>query len=94
VAEQPEHLAAINPWEGVSDVYRDLVMRGSMPDIGFAQLLQDGCFFGKNGQGGHPPGGGRYPLMNDLWEDKIPDFGRVTVPAYVVASYSNTLYTS
>ncbi len=32
-AEQPPHLAAINPWEGVSDVYRDLVMRGGMPDV-------------------------------------------------------------
>ena len=38
-AEQPPHLAAINPWEGVSDVYRDLVMRGGIPDTGFAQQL-------------------------------------------------------
>lgn len=36
-AEQPPHLAAINPCEGLSDVYRDLVMRGGMPDIGFAE---------------------------------------------------------
>ncbi|MBK0297101.1 CocE/NonD family hydrolase, partial [Bacillus sp. S34] len=27
-AEQPPHLVAINPWEGVSDVYRARVMRG------------------------------------------------------------------
>lgn len=47
-AEQPPHLAAINPWEGVSDVYRDLVKRGGMPDTGFAQQLQDGSFFGRN----------------------------------------------
>jgi predicted acyl esterase len=33
-------LTAINPWEGVSDVYRDLVMRGGMPDLGFAEMLQ------------------------------------------------------
>jgi uncharacterized protein len=39
-AEQPPHLAAINPWEGLSDVYRDLVMSGGMPDIGFAERLQ------------------------------------------------------
>ncbi len=60
-AEQPPHLAAINPWEGVSDVYRDLVMRGGMPDIGFAGLLQDGSFFGKNQQGGHPRRGRALP---------------------------------
>lgn len=39
-AEQPPHLAAINPWEGISDVYRDLVLRGGMPDLGFTKQLQ------------------------------------------------------
>jgi uncharacterized protein len=92
-AEQPPHLAAINPWEGVSDVYRDLVMRGGMPDIGFARQLQDGSFFGKNQKEDILSEAERYPLMNDLWENKIPDFDKITVPAYVVASYSNTLHT-
>ena len=32
--------------------------------------------------------------MNELWENKIPDFDQITVPAYVVASYSNTLHTA
>jgi uncharacterized protein len=92
-AEQPPHLAAINPWEGVSDVYRDLVMRGGMPDTGFARQLQDGSFFGKNQKEDIVSEVARYPLLNDLWENKIPDFDRITVPAYVVASYSNTLHT-
>ena len=93
-AEQPPHLAAINPWEGVSDVYRDLVMRGGMPDTGFARQLQDGSFFGKNRKEDILAEAERYPLMNDLWENKIPDFDQITVPAYVVASYSNTLHTA
>ncbi len=93
-AEQPPHLVAINPWEGVSDVYRDLVKRGGMPDTGFAQQLQDGSFFGKNRKEDIITEVERYPLMNDLWKDKIPDFSRITVPAYVVASYSNTLHTA
>jgi len=93
-AEQPPHLAAINPWEGVSDVYRDLVMRGGMPDTGFAQQLQDGSFFGKNQKEDVISESERYPLMNDLWENKIPDLAKITVPAYVVASYSNTLHTA
>jgi predicted acyl esterase len=93
-AEQPPHLAAINPWEGVSDVYRDLVMRGGMPDTGFAQQLQDGSFFGKNQKEDIISEAERYPLMNELWKNKIPDFDKITVPAYVVASYSNTLHTA
>ncbi|MEB0004785.1 CocE/NonD family hydrolase [Cryobacterium sp. 10I1] len=93
-AEQPPHLAAINPWEGVSDVYRDLVMRGGMPDTGFARQLQEGSFFGKNQKEDIIGEVEKYPLVNDLWENKIPAFDKITVPAYVVASYSNTLHTA
>lgn len=93
-AEQPPHLAAINPWEGVSDVYRDLVMRGGMPDTGFARQLQDNSFYGKSQKEDLLTEAERYPLMNGLWADKIPRFDRITVPAYVVASYSNTLHTA
>jgi predicted acyl esterase len=78
----------------VSDVYRDLVMRGGMPDIGFARQLQDGSFFGKNQKEDILAEVERYPLVNDLWENKIPVFDQITVPAYVVASYSNTLHTA
>lgn len=93
-AEQPPHLAAINPWEGVSDVYRDLVMRGGMPDIGFARQLQEGSFFGKNRKEDILAEAEAYPQMNELWADKIPAFEKITVPAYIVASYSNTLHTA
>jgi uncharacterized protein len=93
-AEQPPHLAAINPWEGVSDVYRDLVMRGGMPDTGFAEQLRDFSFWGKGQKEDIIAEADRYPLVNELWADKIPHFERITVPAYVVASYSNTLHTA
>lgn len=36
----------------------------------------------------------RYPMAdNPVWQDKIAQFDKITVPAYVVASYSNTLHT-
>ncbi|WP_207670017.1 CocE/NonD family hydrolase, partial [Glaciibacter flavus] len=93
-SEQPPHLIAINPWEGVSDVYRDLVMRGGMPDTGFARQLQEGSFFGKGQKEDILAEVDAYPLINELWENKIPAFEKITVPAYVVASYSNTLHTA
>ena len=94
-AEQPPHLAAINPWEGVSDVYRDLVMRGGMPDTGFARTAaRTTVSAGKSRKEDILPEAERYPLMNDLWENKIPKLDKITVPAYVVASYSNTLHTA
>lgn len=93
-AEQPPHLAAINPWEGISDTYRDLVMRGGMPDTGFARGLRDFSFWGKSKKEDIIAEAEAYPLMNDLWAGKIPEYARITVPAYVVASYSNTLHTA
>ena len=92
-AEQPPHLAAINPVEGFSDVYRDLVMRGGMPDTGFAERLQLYSYAGKNQREDILAEVARYPLMNDLWEDKTPQFEKISVPAYMVASYSSTLHT-
>jgi len=92
-AERPPHLAAINPWEGVSDVYRDLVLRGGMPDLGFADMLQH-KFAGKNRREDVLAEAERYPLMNSVWSGKIPRLDRITVPAYVVASYSHTLHTA
>ncbi len=91
-AEQPPHLTTINPWEGVSDVYRDLVMRGGMPDLGFAEMLLEKSVL-KNQREDLVAEAQRYPLMNDVWEDKIPQLDKITVPAYVVSSYSHTLHT-
>jgi hypothetical protein len=90
-AEQPPHLAAINPWEGFSDVYRDLVLRGGMPDLGFTRQLQHN-FAGRGRREDVAAVAERDPLMNDLWEDKVARLDQVTVPAYVVASYTNTLH--
>jgi predicted acyl esterase len=93
-AEQPPHLAAINPCEGFSDVYRDLVMRGGMPDTGFAERLQKNSYAGRNRREDILAETRQHPLINDLWDDKLARFDQITVPAYVVASYSNTLHTA
>ncbi|MCM2410771.1 CocE/NonD family hydrolase [Streptomyces sp. RKAG290] len=91
-AERPPHLAAINPWEGISDVYRDLVLRGGMPDLGFTKQLQRN-FAGAGHREDVAAEAEQRPLFSALWEEKIPRFEKITVPAYIVASYSNTLHT-
>lgn len=92
-AERPPHLAAINPWEGVSDTYQDLCLRGGMPDSGFARMLQEGSYWGKGRQEDILAEIERYPLVNELWKNKCARLEDITVPAYVVASYSNSLHT-
>lgn len=92
-AEQPPHLAAINPVEGFSDMYRDLVMRGGMPDLGFAERLRR-SYAGKNMREDNALEAEHTPLMAPLWHDKSARFDKITVPTYLVASYSNTLHTA
>ena len=93
-AERPPHLAAINPCEGLSDVYRDLTRKGGMADLHFTKRLQVN----------HVGNGLRedvfeeaqtYPFADhSVWQDKIVNLSNINVPAYVVASYSNTLHTT
>ncbi len=93
-AEQPPHLAAINPEEGLSDVYRDLLMRGGMPDLHFAKRLQIN-HAGKGRREEIISEAEQYPLANNaIWDEKTAMFDKISVPAYVVASYSNTLHTA
>ncbi|NED81413.1 hydrolase, partial [Streptomyces sp. SID11233] len=56
--------------------------------------LQENSFLGKGQKEDILSEAERHPLMDGLWENKIPAFENITVPAYVVASYSNTLHTA
>lgn len=95
-AEQPPHLSAINPQEGLSDAYRDLISRGGITDTGFAQRIQV-----NHVHAGVPvkaedvaAEGLKYSFADHpVWQDKIAHPENITCPVYVVASYSNTLHT-
>lgn len=91
-AEQPPHLAAIAPWEGMSDIYRDFIMRGGIPDLPFPKELAK-SLVGKNLREDLVVDAERHPLLDALWESRIPAFENITVPAYVVASYSQNIHT-
>ncbi len=91
-AEQPPHLAAIAPWEGLSDVYRDFVARGGVPDLAFSRQLATN-FTGNNGREDLVAEFERHPLLDGFWQSKAAALENITVPAYVVASYGNTIHT-
>jgi uncharacterized protein len=90
-AEQPRHLAAIAPWEGWTDLYRCDVFRGGIPDIGFNEHMTS--LMAGTGQVEDIPAMVRAcPLMNAYWRDKIPDLGKIIVPAYVTGSWTNLIH--
>jgi predicted acyl esterase len=92
-AENPPHLAAIAPWEGLTDQFRALTNRGGIPSPSFTEMLISTTFAGKGFVEDAPRMSVSEPLMNDYWRDKIARLDRITVPAYVVASYTSPIHT-
>jgi hypothetical protein len=91
--QQPPHLAAIAPWEGLSDIYRDSVMVGGIPDVGFMENVSE-KLQGLN-EVEHPAlAVKRHSLFDEYWQTKAARIEDITVPAYVVASYSSTVHTT
>lgn len=91
-AEQPPHLAAIAPWEGLSDVYRDVSVPGGFPSPSFLEMITT-TFAGKGFVEDQPRMAVNNNFMNPYWKDKIARLTEIEVPAYIVASYTNMLHT-
>ncbi|OCL02189.1 alpha/beta-hydrolase [Glonium stellatum] len=92
-AERPPHLACIAPLEGCSDLYREVVCRGGVPFTPFTRFLAQYGIFGKSQQEDILGMLEKYPIMNEYWEDKRVRFEQISIPAYVLASYSSAIHT-
>ncbi|HTY81834.1 MAG TPA: CocE/NonD family hydrolase [Dehalococcoidales bacterium] len=88
-ALNPPHLAAINPWEGVSDFYRELSYHGGIPETNFRVTWMTSIGFGKNRVEDFIANGNAHPLFDDYWKSKNADLTKITVPAFVVASWTD-----
>jgi predicted acyl esterase len=88
-AVRPEALAAINPCEGLSDVYREFAFHGGIP-CAFPAFWQKNRFkFSKTkleALADMIPG---HPLDDAYWESKRPDLAAIDVPAYVIAGWGD-----
>jgi predicted acyl esterase len=93
-ALNPPHLAAIMPWEGVSDMVRELAFHGGIRETRFLP-----AFYRQRVRAHRNPAFApgedlldeieRHPLDDDYWAGKRPDLARITVPALVCASWSD-----
>ncbi|MBV6659719.1 CocE/NonD family hydrolase [Pseudomonas yamanorum] len=89
---QPPHLAALAPWEGLIDMYRDNMAQGGIPTPEFQRDEVALRNYGLNRTENPATMIERYPLMNAYWADKRVKLERITLPVYAVASFSNTLH--
>ncbi len=89
-AEHPPHLAAINPWEGVSDRYREMAYHGGIPEDFFGPMWRNRRVAWSRGRVEDTVAMyAAHPLIDEYWLSKMPDLEAVTVPAFVVASWSD-----
>jgi uncharacterized protein len=88
-AANPPHLAAINPWEGVSDFYREFAFHGGMPDTLFCPMWQNEVLFSTTRVEDFLAMQKLHPLYDDYWKGKNADLSQITVPAFVVASWTD-----
>jgi hypothetical protein len=88
-ALRPPHLAAIAPWEGTSDYYRNMALRGGIP-TGDA-FVDWNISFHFNGAGtveDVPKMIADHQYWNSYWQAKRAAVEDIEVPAYVVASWT------
>jgi predicted acyl esterase len=86
---KPPHLAAINPWEGFSDWYREFAYHGGIRETGFLPRGSDNLRFSLGQTEDTLANVLAHPLHDDYWRSKEIDLEAIDVPAFVVASWSD-----
>jgi uncharacterized protein len=88
-ALRPPHLAAICPWEGFTDIYRDFMRPGSIREDGFSAIWAGAVRrVGRTDVDIRAEQKAR-PLFDQWWASLCPDLERVEVPALICASFSD-----
>jgi predicted acyl esterase len=86
---KPPHLAAIMPWEGISDIYREVNTTGGIPNVAFQQLWMNLTGNGLGRSEDHSVAALEHPLYDDLWKSKVVDWSKIDIPAFSVTGWSS-----
>jgi predicted acyl esterase len=88
-ALRPSHLAAICPWEGFTDFYRDFARPGGIREDGFSRLWNAGVK--RQGRTDEDLRGGQidHPLRDEWWTARTPELEGIEVPVLVCGSFSD-----
>ncbi|HWL46907.1 MAG TPA: CocE/NonD family hydrolase [Sphingomonadaceae bacterium] len=86
---KPPALAALNPWEGFADWYREFAYHGGIPETGFLPRASDNIQYSLNRTEDTWANVQAHPLIDAYWHSKDLDLEAIETPAYVVASWSD-----
>jgi len=88
-ALNPPHLAAINPYEGWSDTYREVVRHGGIPETSFWPYLPGRWGRSVTQVEDLETETREHPFFDNFWASKAAEFSTIRAPAYVVASWTD-----
>lgn len=88
-ALRPPHLAAICPWEGLTDLYRDFARPGGVREEGFSSLWSRLTESEARVRSSFRDGIIAHPERDDWYLSKTPDMARIDVPLLVCGSFSD-----
>ena len=88
-ATRPPHLAALMPYDGMSDLYRECAFHGGIPNHGFVRFWNDQRRCSLNRAEDWVEAMKVHPFVDDYWKSKMPAVEDINVPTYVIASWSD-----
>jgi hypothetical protein len=86
---RPPHLAAINPWEGFTDWYREFCYHGGIAETSFVVRGSSNLQYSTTRTEDTAANVRAHPLHDAYWTSKEIELEAIEVPAYVVASWSD-----
>jgi putative CocE/NonD family hydrolase len=87
-ALRPPHLAAIVPWEGFTDAYRDFARTGGIRETGFLNMWSRGLRAARLKYNLKDESIKR-PLRDEWWQALVADLPKIEVPALICGSFSD-----
>jgi putative CocE/NonD family hydrolase len=85
----PPALRAICPWEGFTDMYRDLAYPGGVREVGFVRMWTSALRRTARQAYNWPDIQTTHPLRDDFWRSLVPDLAAIRVPMLVCGSFSD-----
>ena len=87
--QAPPALRAICPWEGFTDIYRDLIYPGGVREQGFTQLWTR--ILRRNTRLAYDVLRMQkaHPLRDSFWQSLVPDLSAIELPMLVCGSFSD-----
>lgn len=88
-ALHPPHLAAICPWEGLTDLYRDFARPGGVREDGFSSLWSKLTAREARVRSSFRDGIVEHPERDEWYLSKTPNLAQIEVPILVCGSFSD-----